>query len=277
LENCSVAITDDPTVVKAGGFDLYVFDGLYPEEYPTDGSVLQFGAEMLPDGLEALEPVELPAKLQKLSKGHDFYENLSMLDTTVAAYTPLAASAQWEKVLTCAGKPVCMTSVGESGMRTTVFTFDLHNSNLPMQTDYVVLMKNILEASVFDLITDTDYAIGSTIEVAVLPMAEEMYLSLPDGKIRPLTPEKGRCSVTLDQIGVHSAVVETVYGGEVGDFFVHIPDGEALSMPHSVLSVVPATDISGSPDAIAELWMWVAAAMLVLLILEWGVYFREQY
>lgn len=277
LENCSVTVTDDPRRAAEDGFDLYIYDGIFPEEYPEKGAILQFGTEKLPDGLEALPQETTPARLSKLSGSHELYDGLLLTDTTVSVYTPLAGSAKWEKVLTCAMQPVCMTSVNGLGVRTTVCSFDLHNSNLPMQVDYVVLMKNIVEASVFDLIPGSDFAVGSTIRLAVLPNALDMYLNLPDGTVQTLTPEGGHCSVALDRPGIHTAVVSTAAGGEFADFFVHIPGEESMTVPHGLLSVAPAVNVTDGSDAVTELWIYVAAAMLILLILEWGVYFREQY
>ena len=277
LGNCSVIVTSDPLRATESGYDLYIYDGIYPTEYPQNGAVLQFGTGNLPAGMEAKQEEQLPARLTKVSGGHALCEGMTLTDTTVSVYAPLSGSAKWEKVLSCAMQPVCLTGVNEMGMRTTVCSFDLHNSNLPMQTDYVVLMKNILEASVFDLVPGSDFAVGTNIELAVLPNAQEMYLNLPDGSVLDLVPDNGHCSVALDKIGVHTAVVTTPAGGEFADFFVHIPEGEASSAPHGLLSVAPATDLSGGTDAITELWLYVAAVMLVLLILEWGVYFREQY
>ena len=277
LENCSVTVTDDPGRATEAGFDLYIYDGIYPEEYPQNGAVLQFGTEKLPEGMEALQEENTPARLSKLSGSHPLYDGLMLTDTTVSLYTPLAGSARWEKVLTCLMQPVCLTGINDLGMRTTVFSFDLHNSNLPMQTDYVVLMKNIVEASVFDLVPGSDFAVGTSIELAVLPNAQQMYLDLPDGSVLDLTPEGGHCTVQLDRVGVYTAVVMTPAGGEFGDFFVHIPEGENRTAPHGLLSVAPAVNVTVESDAITELWFYVAAVMLVLLILEWGVYFREQY
>ena len=277
LENCSVTVVTDLQQLQNVAYDLYIYDGIYPEEYPQDGAVLQFGTGNLPNGMEALKEETLPARLNKRSGSHTFYENLLLTDATVSVYTPLAGSAKWETVLTCALQSVCLTGINDLGMRTTVFSFDLHNSNLPMQTDYVVLMKNIVEASVFDLIPGSDFAVGTDIALAVLPNAQQMYISLPDGSVQDLTPNSGHCTVALTEIGVHTAVVTTAASGEFADFFVHIPAEENQSTPYGLLSVAPATDVSGGSDAITELWIYVAAAMLVLLILEWGVYFREQY
>lgn len=277
LGNCSVTVADTLEAGLPTGYDLYIFDGIFPESYPTDGSVLQFGTQSLPDGLEAGTVSTTPARLSKLSESHVLYENLPLLNTTVSTYTPLTGSAQWQKVLTCAGLPVCMTTVNDLGIRTTVFSFDLHQSNLPMQTDYVVLMKNLVEASVFDLVPGSDFSVGSTVELAVLPRAQQMHVQLPDGSIMALVPDNGQCSITPTTIGVHTAVVTTPSGGEYADFFVHIPEGEALCPAHKIMSITKTESTADAPDAIAELWGWLAAAMLVLLILEWRVYFREQY
>ena len=277
LDTCSVTVADNLKTGLPTGYDLYIFDGIYPEVYPTDGSVVQFGVENLPEGLDAEKPVAIPTRLTKLPESHELYESLSLQNTTVSRYIPLNGSAQWDKVLMCATSAVCMSRVNDLGLRTTVFSFDLHESNLPMQTDYVVLMKNIVEQSVFDLIPDSKFPVGTTVALAVLPNAQQMYLQLPDGNVKQLTPNNGQCSVSLDTTGVHTAVVTTAAGGEYADFYVHIPEGEVLCQPHQPLSVTLTESTADAPDAITELWIWLAAAMLLLLIIEWGVYLREQY
>lgn len=278
MGNCSVGVVSDPSHAVLKGHDLYIFDGIYPENYPTDGSVLQFGTEKLPEGLEAGNTVQSPARLSMIGGTHHvFYENLSLLGTTVSTYDPLNSTAQWQKILTCATFPVGVTKVNDMGIRTTVISFDLHQSNLPMQTDFVVLMKNILENSVFDLIPDSDFSVGAAVELGVLPNATQMHVKLPDGSIRQMIPENGQCIMTPTDIGVHTAVVATASGGEFADFFVHIPDGEALCQGHKSMSVTISESTADAPDAITELWGWLVAAMLLLLILEWGVYYREQY
>lgn len=277
LENCSVTTLTSLDQGFLPGYDLYIFDGLYPETYPTDGSVIQFGVEKLPEGLEAGAVSNSPTRLSKLSGNHQLYENLPLLNTTVASHTALTGSAQWEKLLMCATQPVCMTTVNDLGIRTTVFSFDLHNTNLPMQTDFVVLMKNLVEASVFDLVPGSDFSIGTTIPLAVLPRVEQMHLQLPDGTIQNLVPENGRCSVAPTDPGIHTAVVTTAAGGEYADFYVHIPPEETTGDPHGILSVTIAESTADAPDAITELWGWLALIMLILVVLEWRVYFREQY
>lgn len=278
MDSCSVSVVDDLDRLPLKGYDLYIFDGIFPEDYPTDGSVLQFGTEKLPEGIEAGNASQSPARLSIISGNpHVLYKDLSLLSTTVSSYTALDSSAQWEKILTCAAMPVGVTKVNDMGIRTTVLSFDLHQSNLPMQTDFVVLMKNILDNSVFDLIPDSSFSAGTTVELGVLPSAQQMHVKLPDGTIKAMVPENGQCAFVPSDIGVHTAVVTTAAGGEFADFFVHVPDGEVLCPEHKSMAVTISESTADAPDAITELWFWLVLLMLVLLILEWGVYHREQY
>ena len=245
--------------------------------YPTDGSVLQFGVSNLPEGLAAGKTMTVPAKMIKATRNHVLYKDADFEDVTVSTYAELISDGQWEAVLSCVSQPVCMTWVNDLGMRQTVFSFDLHDTNLPLQTDYVALMRNIVEESVFDLIPAADFAVGETIELAVLPKVVQMHISLPDGTVRTLSPESGKCTTTLTETGLHTAVATTASGGELADFFVHIPEDEVLCKPYKSLSVAVTESAPDAPEAITELWLYLAGLMLLLLILEWGVYYREQY
>lgn len=277
LDGCVVNCVSSLKEVPLEGYDLYVFDHLYPHEYPTDGSVLQFGALKLPEGLSAGKIMTIPAKLAKTETRHILCNDTELLTTTVSTYTTLVSDAQWENVLNCVGVPVCMTRVNDLGLRQTVISFDLHNSNLPLQADYVALMRNIVENSVFDLIPAADFSVGQTLELAVLPQALEMHIVLPDETIKTLVPAAGKCSTVLTAPGLHTAAVTTPSGGEFADFFVHIPENEVLCKPHAPMSVALTESTEDAPDAITELWLYIAGVMLLLLILEWGVYYREQY
>lgn len=277
LDNCLVNCVSSLKDVPLEGYDLYVFDHLYPQEYPTDGSVLQFGALKLPEGLSAGKIMSVPAKLTKTEAKHVLCKDTELLTTSVSTYTTLISDAQWENVLNCVGVPVCMTRVDDLGLRQTVVSFDLHDSNLPLQADYVALMRNIVENSVFDLIPAADFSVGQTLELAVLPQALEMHLVLPDETLKAMVPAAGKCTTVLTATGLHTAVVTTPSGGEFADFFVHIPENEVLCKPHTPMSVALTESSEDAPDAISELWLYIAGVMLLLLILEWGVYYREQY
>ena len=147
-----------------------------------------------------------------------------------------------------------------------------------MQTDFLALMRNLVEYSVAALLKDTDHTAGETVELTVMPEAKGIYVELPDESVRTLSTAGDTASITVDEVGLYTAVMKTKEGGEYVDFFVHIPAGEATSEAVDRLEIVAssATDAEAE-EAISEIWFWVAAAMLVILLAEWGWYYREQY
>lgn len=275
IGNCAVTAINGIDDSYLSGYDLYIFDGIYPQKYPTDGSILQFGTEFLPRGVTTMGYHDVPTSLTKGQMGHALYADLTLYDTTVRRYTALSGGGKWEPVLYCGKSIVCMTKVEDSGQRFTVLGFDLHDSNLPMQTDYVVLMRNILEHSVFDLLDKTDFAMGEDVSINILPAATGLYVQQPDGTAVELSVQGAASAFVPEAPGVHTAVLKTETGGEYANFFVHIPQGEVQSLPGE--SVNAGEGIPGTQDALTQLWPYIAAVLLLLLLAEWGVYHYEQY
>ena len=279
LGSCQVTVSATAEEADLSGYDLYIFDGVYPEEYPTDGSVLQFGARQLPDGLAAGTAAQESAPLTMDAKQQsDLYQGLSLLDTAVTNYAPLRGNGFWKSLFFCGDSAVISSRDLGNGLRFTVASFDLHDSNLPMLTDFVLFMRNLVEYSVPDLLKDTDHIAGSTVTLTVMSGAQELYVELPDGSVKALSTAADTCAVTAREVGIYTAVMTTADGGEYVDFFVHIPDGESVSRTLAELSVelTPSAD-QPVEDAIAEIWFWVAVAMLIIVLAEWGWYYHEQY
>ena len=279
LGNCSVTVAASPEEAAMEGFDLYIFDGLYPEEYPTDGSVLLFGNRQLPDGLSAGTLVEDAAALTTDSdKTSDLYEDLALKDTVVTNYTPLKGNSLWKALFYCGDSPVLTTRQMGNGLQFTVVSFDLHDSNLPMQTDFVIFMRNLVEYSAPALLKETDHVAGSTVTLTVLASAQQLYVELPDNSIKAMSTAANTCSIPARDVGIYTAVMTTAEGGEYVDFFIHIPYGESASVTISDLSVDLSVTAGGEiEDAISEIWFWLALGMLVIVLAEWGWYYHEQY
>ena len=279
LDNCRVTVANSLKNAKLSGQDLYIFDGITPDKYPTDGSVLVFGTNRLPDGLREGEDHETAAPLTMSNKVLTaIYDGLSLEGTVVGHYTALTSNALWNSVLFCEDYTVFATRKMDNNLHFSVISFDLHDSNLPMQTDFLVLMRNIVEYSVPAFLKDTDHTVGETVELTVMPTAKGVYVELPDGSVRTLSTAGDTTSLTVDEVGLYTAVMKTKDGGEYVDFFVHIPAGEVVSDVVDRLEITTSstTDVPAE-EAISEIWFWVAAAMLVILLVEWGWYYREQY
>ena len=173
--------------------------------------------------------------------------------------------------------PVCMTLDPGAGQRITVCGFDLHHSNLPMQTDYVAMMRNFVKNSLFDLLDRTDFSVGEAASLAVLPAARELFVQLPDGSAQTLPVEGSLVPFPPERPGMHTAVITTDAGGDYVDFFVHIPLQEAVCPEAESITGPEGSFYPDAPEAITQLWPYLAGLLLLLLLTEWGVYHYEQY
>ena len=155
--------------------------------------------------------------------------------------------------------------------------FDLHDSNLPMQADYVVMMRNFVKCSVFDLLERADYSVGQVAQISVLPAAQELYVQLPDGQVQDLSLQGRTSSLALESTGLYTAVITTSSGTDYADFFVHVPPQEATCPDGDGISAPEGSALAATRDAMTQLWPYLAGLLLILLLAEWGVYHYEQY
>lgn len=279
LGTCEVTVVSSLEDAELNGQNLYIFDSVFPESYPKDGSVLVFGTQQLPDGLTAGSAIDTSAVLRmNTEQQSDLFEGLSLSETAVTNYSALNGNTAWEPLFYCDDAAVLATKEMGSGLQFTVVSFDLHDSNLPMQTDFVVFMRNLVEFSVPAFLKDTDHTAGGTVALTVMPAAQQLYVELPDNSIKALSTAGSISSVAVDEVGIYTAVMTTADGGEYVDFFVHIPDGESTTYTVSELSVELSSDTeTHAEDAISEVWFWLALGMLLIVLTEWGWYYHEQY
>ncbi len=282
LGNCKVTTVSALGNAELSGYNIYIFDGVYPEAYPTDGSVIIFGCEKLPSGLSAGDEYIAQAQVSvNTSDSTGICENITFSDVVVSKYTALRGNSTWQTVLACGDIPIAMTK-RISRVNFTVFSFDLHDSNLPMETDYVVMMRNLIEYSAADIVEKNDYSIGESVDVYVLPRADLIYLKNPDESVTTLSTDSAKNLIIPDKVGIYT-VVETIgEGGEYADFYVHIPTEELDQQMGKAISISLAEDIDdsaedGENEAIYEIWFWLALLLLLLTLAEWGVYSYEQY
>ena len=283
LRNCEVAVvgSDEEAKTIEETFDLYVYDHVYPAEYPEVGSVIVFGTEgALPDGISVGGTYETETPVSKSNNPDaELYHELDLEKAVIVRYAELIGDSKWKTVLACDGIPVLATTKRSNGMYFSVASFDLHDSNLPLMPDFMVLMRNLVEYSIPAILKDTDHTIGETVELTVLPYAEQMYVHRPDGEIEELSVEGEYDLVTPESVGVYTAVMTYGESGQYVDFFVHLPL-EEMSVEQGTaleLHLPENSEDSDSDDAMNELWFWFAVALMVLMLAEWGVYYREQY
>ncbi len=278
LGNCEVTTVRSLENVDLTGMDLYIFDGLFPEEYPTDGSVVVFGTDKLPDGLSVGTVFENESKLMMENATHPICVDMLLSSAVVKGYGDLVGNSLWQEVLYCDDNVVMAVSERENGTRFSVFSFDIHNSNLPLQTDYLLLMRNLVEFSVPGLVSKTEYTVSDTIKINVTASMDELYLKRPDGSIQSLYIGKDGCAVTVNHVGVYTIVMKNASGGAYADFFVKLPENEPYDDSELVINIALAEkEEQMKKEAVSGIWFYIAIAVLIVVLIEWEWYYYEQY
>ncbi len=279
LDNCTVSVVSSLGRTKLEGFDLYIFDGVSPEEYPQDGSIVQFGTSHLPEGIRAGNPSEKVCYLtQKKGIESELFRDVSIFDVAVTNYSPLTGTPAWEKLVFCEEETVLATRRMSNGMYFTVLAFDLHDTNFPIKSDYPLFVRNLVEYSVPGLVKKNDVVFGESVQLTVKPGVDQLYTILPDGSEHALSFTGEHSSVPASQLGVHTVIAKSREEAQEAKFFVHIPNDENVTELDKELEVRFQDRTSLTEyDAVSEIWFNLSLALLLILLAEWGWYCRERY
>lgn len=276
--NCEVTTIASLEGAELSGMDLYIFDGMIPEEYPTDGSVVVFGTEHLPDGLRVGAVYEDQCKLMMENAAHPICVDMLLGSAVVKGYTDLVGNSLWEEVLYCDDSVVMAVSERENGTRVSVFSFDIHNSNLPLQQDFVILMRNLVEYSIPGLVSKTEYTVSDTVKINVTASMDELYLKHPDGSVQSLYTGQDGCAVAVNHVGIYTIVMQNASGGAYADFFVRLPETEPYDDTETVINIaLTEKKEETKKEAVSGIWFYIALAVLVVVLIEWEWYYYEQY
>ena len=263
-------------------FGVYVFDGIIPGELPPTDVLI----------------VNPPA--------NDLFEVGGVTDqltNPLVAENPLTQFVEWGNVHVSKAKLVTLPDwgrvlintdttplvfVGETGgRRVAVVTFDLHNSDLPLQVTFPILFSNLLNylsppnafAAPNGLLPNQ----GITIQPE--PGVEGIAIAAPSGQV--YTP------LIVDDGAEYSGVFfqET---GELGVYAVNYLTGDQQTAEFFAVNlfapeesnIQPAPDIRIGLSAVQpqqenalgnrEFWNWLALIALGVLLIEWWVYHRRQ-
>ena len=173
--------------------------------------------------------------------------------------------------------PLIFAGANALGNRQVVFGFDLHESDFALSTDFVMLMRNLLEYSFPDVIDETVYTVGDDAIVNVLPNAEHLKAISPSGEEIFIDSDGAAATLTLDEIGTY--VVSMTIAGAESRYNIYSgahPDESNPEVSEAAFSLSGEREyngIDGEFDATTVLLICLA----VLFIADWGVYCYEKY
>ncbi|RMF80121.1 MAG: VWA domain-containing protein, partial [Chloroflexi bacterium] len=257
-------------------FDLYVFDSWLPDELP-DGDLFIVNP---PSDTPLFDVGAITSATDNIMLKRDD-PRLTFVDfddVEILQFVQIR-NADWaDELITADGGPLLLA--GEvDGRQVAVMTFDIHNSDLPLQITWPVLMSNLMEwFTPRDAISVPDgLGVGSPLAIHPPFDAETVRITLPDGETRTLDVDRETLVFAeTNTPGIYS--LEVMQGDTVlqsAQFAVNLFDAnESNIAPLEEINLGGATITEAETEEIGqrEFWPWLALAGLIILLIEWYVY-----
>jgi hypothetical protein len=271
---------DKYNATKVGNFDLTVFDGFVPSPLP-DGGLFFVNP---PQGSYLFGQSGPQIHVSRIDAGADSIHVLDSVD--VSSIHVLRASHQltpalWaQSILTSPETPLLIA--GETNnRRVATLGFDLHDSDLPLQPAFPLLMYNLVNWFLPQPVAgDGQSLAGVPVTVQTWPGAESVTITSPNKQSSIVGPPFPVQPYTnTNTTGVYQ-VTQRVHGQDrQGAFTVNLfsPSQSQLA-PTAQLPITGSTSFTSNtnnvPRELREIWPWIAAILLLVLCFEWWLFSR---
>ncbi len=261
-------------------FDLYIFDGALSKPLPSK-ELLMFNPQ--PNELFNLNGEFSPEKTSQITVATDdpLAKFVDLRNVHILKAVDVAVPAWAQTLASIDGKPLIFYGTIEQ-RRVVVFTFDLRDSDLPLQIAYPILMSNLIEWLTPSTVISAEGTIHPGDSVTVRPAIGQDAVGIlaPDGQFYAASvTNAGALFAHTDLLGVYGVGTASMEKGAkfAGFFAVNLFDKqESAIKPASSLTIGRAQVAPSVRNQVGqrEFWPYVAAAALAILLIEWWVYHR---
>jgi len=254
------------------GYDLYVYDGMFPVSLPKDGNIFLLN----PITLDKIVEVKGIMKEGKLSSKEDEILRYVDLDISMSKVKSIIEPS-WAKAFLFSNDEAIAFKGEKENQRFVVLGFDIHDTDFPLKYSFPIFIQNVLDYTLsFNMQRNTSVLSGEAIDINVSPKASEVYIETPSkeeekiGPPFPIAAFKG-----TDEAGVYT-VNQIIDGKTNKNYFV----SNVNTIKESNISQEYGTDneINISENvkekAMKNLKNIFLVFALLLLAVEWVVYNR---
>jgi hypothetical protein len=257
-----------------------ILDGVIPQTLPP-GNLFFIAPPRSTEFFSVTGQTDFPA-VRPAPGEEPLLRNISLSEVSVLKATRLVPGT-WARVAVDGDGGPLLLAGERDGRRVVVLAFDLHNSDLPLQVAFPLLISNIVGYLAPGSGADAaQIAPGQSLAIPVDASITDVRVTKPDQTVAQLAPQNGQAIFAdTEQLGPY--VVEQRQGDRlVGRrrYAVNLFSAdESKIAPQAELNI---PQVSGLQQAVTrervgrqEFWRWLAAAALAILMVEWLVYQRN--
>lgn len=254
------------------GYDFYIYECTTPKTMPKDGVVLFVDPPSMPrgSGIDMQGSVFTGNFSLKTVKEHAIINGINAESVFVSKVSGMTVSDEYEVLLSFSRGPAFVVK-NEYDSKVAVMAFELQNSDLSLLITFPKLFFQTFSYFFPYTVQNYNFEVGETITVnsrstslTVSGQGENIVLNEFPGE------------VTLSYFGTYS-FSQTLFTGKT------VTENVYVKIPNSESDFTSAVDELVNPhtDAVAEdkdydLLLYFAAALVLLLFIEWGINSRMQ-
>lgn len=266
-------------------YGLYIFDSYSPSTLPN-GAVWLINSDRSIEnsGFSVRGKVEIPnADVIEKSKStatgvKKLLEGISDGDIYVTDYVKYGGMyLSFYTLFSYDSNPLIFAGSNGLGNRQVVFGFDLHKSDFALTTDFIMLIKNLLEYSFPDVIDETLYTVGDEVVINIVANSSNLKAVSPSGKDIFMDTDGVVASLALEEVGTYK--ISLTIGGAETTYSLYsgaIPSESEPCVNEMSLSLSgerTESNIDGEFDPLTLLFI----CMAIIFVADWGVYCYEKY
>ena len=253
------------------GFDFYIFEHTMPEKLPTDGVVFLANPDKAPTRYGIRIGVDTDGRNLSIESGeeHPIANNLKPEKITVSLFKQITLDSTYTTILSAQQYPLLAVR-NEEDVKVVVMPFSLHYSNIALRVDFPLIVYNTFEYFFPETVQKNSFEVNEKVELNA--RGQEL---LVEGFNLETTFTSFPAYLTVNVPGTYVMTQTTFTGKEVTErFYVRVPEyecnikarGDAITEPYKV---------EDESDFLKDLLLYIAAAIVALLFIEWWLQSRD--
>jgi len=261
-------------------FDLYVFDGMLPDQLPEQGNLLILNPPA-DTNLFTVGGTFEDTQITRVSETDPLMafvdvDNLNVFDAQRVETPPWATT-----LIEAEGGPLLIAGE-QANRRVAVLAFDLHRSDFPLQVAFPVLMSNLMSWYAPSQIFDAGDGLSPGQPLSIRPLADTsaIVVERPDGETQSFEATAAPLVYAdTETLGLYRVTLEgddALQGGGVFAVNLFAPEESRIAPSDTITLGETAIGATVEEEAVGqrEFWPWLALVGLLVLLLEWYVYHR---
>ncbi len=279
--NIDLFETTPDKYVDTGTFDLTIFDGFVPPTLPA-GDVFFVNP---PKGSYIFGTSGPNITISRISAGTDTANLLHDVDLSsihVLRISHQLTPASWAQPVIVTPQTPLLIAGETDNRRIAALSFDLHESDLPLQPSFPLLMFNLVNWFLPPPVPGSGQVAPDTpVTIQTWPGADRVTVAPPGRQTMTVAPPFPVATFNqTDTVGIYYVTQHVHNQQRNGAFAINLFDPlQSRLAPAAQLPVAHSTpfDTGGPtvPRVLRELWPWIAAFLLLVLCLEWWLFGRS--